>query len=51
MARDGPSTSGAVGVLGPDLAPPPHAALTALYVDPEMAASVNQVLAAVLRSR
>ncbi|WP_410667768.1 beta-ketoacyl synthase N-terminal-like domain-containing protein [Amycolatopsis sp. cmx-4-68] len=44
-------TSGAVGVLGPDLTTPEHAALTALterHVDIGAAADVDQVLAAVL---
>ncbi|MDQ7808718.1 beta-ketoacyl synthase N-terminal-like domain-containing protein [Amycolatopsis sp. A133] len=44
-------TSGAVGVLGPDLTTPEHASLTALtarHVDVGAAADVDQVLAAVL---
>ncbi|MEV4050109.1 beta-ketoacyl synthase N-terminal-like domain-containing protein [Amycolatopsis sp. NPDC049688] len=44
-------TSGAVGVLGPDLTTPSHAALTALtarHVDVGADAAVDQVLAAIL---
>lgn len=44
-------TSGAVGVLGPDLTTPSHAALTALtarHVDVGPDASLDQVLAAIL---
>ncbi|WP_217709693.1 polyketide synthase [Amycolatopsis sp. Hca4] len=46
-------TSGAVGVLGPDLTTPSHAALTVLtsrHVDIGPAAAVDQVLAAVLNA-
>ncbi|KDN23384.1 hypothetical protein DV20_04625 [Amycolatopsis rifamycinica] len=46
-------TSGAVGVLGPDLTTPSQAALTALtarHVDVGAGASIDQVLAAVLRA-
>jgi 3-oxoacyl-(acyl-carrier-protein) synthase len=46
-------TSGAVGVLGPDLTTPSHAALTVLtprHVDVGAAAAVDQVLAAVLHA-
>ncbi|WP_329048625.1 phosphopantetheine-binding protein [Amycolatopsis sp. NBC_01488] len=46
-------TSGAVGVLGPDLTTPSHAALTALtarHVDVGVSVPVDQVLAAILHS-
>jgi 3-oxoacyl-(acyl-carrier-protein) synthase len=44
-------TAGAVGVIGPDLTAPEHAALTALtarHVDVGVAADLDQVLAAIL---